>query len=59
MKKALGSAIDNDAYQFIRVDYEETLAWLMINRPRVHNAMNSDCILEMTCLLYTSDAADD
>ena len=22
--KALGSAIDNDAYQFIRVDYEET-----------------------------------
>ena len=56
MKKALGSAIDNDAYQFIRVDYEETLAWLIINRPRVHNAMNSDCILEMTMALEALEA---
>ena len=56
MKKALGSAIDNDAYQFIRVDYEETLAWLIINRPRVHNAMNSACILEMTMALEALEA---
>ena len=56
MKKGLSSAIDNDAYQFIRVDYEETLAWLMINRPRVHNAMNSDCILEMTTALEALEA---
>ena len=28
----------------------------MINRPRVHNAMNSDCILEMTMALEALEA---
>ena len=52
MKKALGSAIDNDSIN--------SFVWIMkkpgmvdINRPRVHNAMNSDCILEMTMALET------
>lgn len=56
MKDAPGSAFDKDAYHFIRVDYEQTLAWLTINRPRVHNAMNSACILEMTAALEVLEA---
>ncbi len=56
MTNAPGSAVDNEAYQFIRVDFEETLAWLTINRPHVHNAMNSDCIMEMTAALEALEA---
>ncbi|NDZ17540.1 hypothetical protein C7T35_23200 [Variovorax sp. WS11] len=49
--------MSEDAFSTISVETVRSSRWIVLNRPRVHNAMNSVCIRE--CRTAVADASED